>query len=115
MNRIPEKALIKLRLDYILENWDFILKDATGKKTSYSLFLNKIIEAEYQQRLEKERLARILRARIPSSYIIETYPFDRQPKLNKTLIMEAYDSMDYMQEKKDLIFIGPTGCGKTKS
>jgi DNA replication protein DnaC len=27
--------------------------------------------------------------------------------------MEAYDSMNYVQEKKDLILIGPTGCGKT--
>ena len=113
MNKIPEKELIKLRLSHTLENWDFFLKEATNEKISYSRFLNRIIETEYRQRLEKERLARIKRAKIPTSYIIETYPFDRQPKLNKKLIMEVYDSMNYVHEKKDLIFIGPTGCGKT--
>ena len=113
MNRIPEKELVKLRLDHILENWNFILKEATNEKISYSRFLNRIIKAEYQQRLEKERIARIKRGKIPTSYVIETYPFDRQIKLNKKLIMEVYDSMNYVQDKKDLIFIGPTGCGKT--
>ncbi len=113
MNKVPEKELQKLRLSHLLENWDFLLKEATDEKISYSRFLNRIIDAEYCQRLEKERLARVLRAKIPISYVIETYPFDRQPKLHKKLIMEAYDSINYMRDKKDLILIGPTGCGKT--
>ncbi len=113
MNKVPEKELQKLRLSHLLENWDFLLKEAANEKISYSRFLNRIIEAEYRQRLEKERLARVFRAKIPISYVIETYPFDRQPKLHKKLIMEAYDSMNYVRDKKDLILIGPTGCGKT--
>ncbi len=113
MNKIPEKELLKLRLDHTLKNWNFILKEAANEKISYSRFLNKIIEAEYRHKLEKERLARIHRAKIPISYAIETYPFAQQPKLNKKLIMEVSDSMNYIQEMKDLILIGPTGCGKT--
>ena len=113
MNKVPEKELQKLRLSHLLENWDFLLKEAVNEKISYSRFLNRIIETEYLHKLEKERLARVLRAKIPISYVIETYPFDRQPKLHKKLIMEAYDSMNYVKDKKDLILIGPTGCGKT--
>jgi DNA replication protein DnaC len=113
MNMVPEKELQKLRLSHLLENWDFLLKEAANEKSSYSSFLNRIIEAEYLHKLEKECLARVLRANIPISYVIETYPFDRQPKLHKKLIMEAYDSMNYVRDKKDLILIGPTGCGKT--
>ena len=113
MNRLPTKELQKLRLGYTLENWDTILKEATKNEFSYSRFLIAIIESEYQQKLEKERLARINRAKIPIQFAIETYPFDKQPKLDKKLIMEVYDSMNYVHENKDLIFIGPTGCGKT--
>ena len=113
MNKIPEKELVKLRMSYTLENWNIILKEATNETISYSRFLNRMIEAEYHYKLENERLGRVLRAKIPISYVIETYPFDRQPKLHKKLIMEAYDSMNYVRDKKDLILIGSTGCGKT--
>lgn len=113
MNNELTKELQRLRLYHTLENWDKILKDASSKKISYSRFLSGIIESEYQSKLERERQARINRARIPTSYVIETYPFDKQPKLNRKLIMEVYDSMNYVHENKDLLFIGPTGCGKT--
>lgn len=113
MSNIPTEELKKLRLYHILENWDKMLKDAMGKKMSYSRFLSQIIESEYQSKLERERLTRINRARIPVSYAIETYPFDKQPKLDRPLIMEVYDSMNYIHENKNLLFIGPTGCGKT--
>lgn len=113
MSKAPAKELKKLRLYHILENWDRILKDASGEKQSYSRFLSQIIESEYSEKLERERLARVNRARIPVSYVIETYPFERQPKLNKKLIMEVYDSMNYIHDNKNLLFIGPTGCGKT--
>ena len=113
MSNIPGKELQKLRLYHTLENWNEIIKEADKSDFSYSRFLLQIVEMEYESKLEKERLARIDRAKIPTEYSIETYPFKLQPKLNKKKIMEAYDSMDYISENKNLLFIGPTGCGKT--
>ena len=113
MSRKPTEKLQKLRLYHTLENWDKLVKDAYEEDRSYSRFLSFIIESEYQDKMERERLARIGRARLPVEYAIETYPFDRQPKLNRKQIMEVYDSMNYIQDNKNLFFIGPTGFGKT--
>lgn len=112
-SNIPTGELQKLRLYHTLENWDKIIKEADKENLSYSRFLIQIIEMENDSKLERERLARIDRAKIPIEYSIETYPFNLQPELNKKRIMEAYDSMNYIGENKNLLFIGPTGCGKT--
>jgi DNA replication protein DnaC len=45
--------------------------------------------------------------------VIETFPFDRQPNLKKKKIVNMYDRFDYMEKCRNLIFIGPTGVGKT--
>ncbi|MDI6795028.1 MAG: ATP-binding protein [bacterium] len=44
---------------------------------------------------------------------METFPFSRQPKLNKKKLLTIYDSFDYMRKKQNIIWIGPTGVGKT--
>ena len=56
---------------------------------------------------------RINRARIPEKFVMETFPFNRQPKLNKKIIVGMYDAFDYMSKYRNIIFIGPTGVGKT--
>ncbi len=43
----------------------------------------------------------------------EDFPFNRQPKLKKKMVMEVYDSLNYIQQAQVLCFIGPTGCGKS--
>ena len=44
---------------------------------------------------------------------IETFPFARQPKLDRKRIMSLYDSFDYMTKQQNIVWLGPTGCGKT--
>ena len=44
---------------------------------------------------------------------METFPFSQQPHLNKTKVLTLYDSFDYISRVQNVIFIGPTGTGKT--
>jgi DNA replication protein DnaC len=44
---------------------------------------------------------------------METYPFDRQPKLDKKKILLLYDAFDFLAKKQNILWMGPTGCGKT--
>jgi len=44
---------------------------------------------------------------------METFPFERQPKLDKKRILSLYDAFDYMTRNRNCIWVGPTGCGKT--
>ena len=112
-SNLLEKHLKYLRLAVLEENWQKIIKEASQKKSAYSTFLKEIIEKEYYARIEKARLARLKRARIPEVFVLETFPFKEQPKLEKKIVCELYDSLSFINENQDLIFIGPTGCGKT--
>ena len=113
MNEIIKEQLRFLSLKNTLDNWDFLLADAKKDQPSYCNFLANIIEKEYAGQKEKARNARIKRAKIPRLWVMETFPFARQPRLRKKLVLELYDSLSFITEKQELILLGPTGCGKT--
>jgi len=113
MDNVPVKQLRYLGFHHLSESWDAIVKKATRSRPSYHRFLSGIIEKEYERKTEKARLARIKRARIPEVFVMETFPFHKQPRLKKRFVLNLYDSLSFMRENQDLVFIGPTGCGKT--
>ncbi len=102
-----------LRLTGLIENWDHYIKRSQQSNYSITRFLKYVIEEEYKIKKENSRKARLNRAHIPELLVIETFPFNRQPGLNKKKILNLYDSMDYISNNRNLIFIGPTGIGKT--
>jgi len=113
MNKDVQKMLRHLRLWGLLERWDEVLAEARKKRFSPERLLQYVLESEYRSKSENARILRRKRARIPDPLEIETYPFQRQPKLNRKKIMSLYDSLDYMEKNRNIILLGPTGCGKT--
>ena len=113
MDEALEKMLKYLGLRGLLANWDHYT--GIAKKGSFSSvrFLKYVVEQEYKIKQENARKRRICLAKIPEPFVIETFPFDRQPKLNKKIILTFYDCLDYMSKQQNLIWIGPTGTGKT--
>jgi len=113
MDDTIRKQLQYLGCSYTLENWDTIFQEAKKVQPSYQSFFTKIIAREYANKTERARLARIAKAAIPELLVMETFPFAHQPRLKKRMVMELYDSLRFMTQRQELIFIGPTGCGKT--
>jgi len=113
MNKDTEKMLKHLRLWGLLERWDEVIADARKKRFSPERLLKHVLESEYRTKSENARILRRKRARIPDPLEIETYPFQRQPKLDRKKIMSLYDGLDYMEKNQNIILLGPTGCGKT--
>lgn len=113
MNEALIKMLKYLRLGGLLDNWDRYLELAGKGNYSHGRLLEHVILQEYQIKKENARKMRIRKARIPEHFVLETYPFNRQPKLNKKRIESMYDAFDYMTKCRSIIFIGPTGTGKT--
>ena len=97
----------------LLANWDDYISIAQKGSFSHVRFLKYIIEQEYKIKQENARKRRISHAKIPEPFVIETFPFNRQPKLNKKRILTIYDSFDYLSKQQNIIWIGPTGTGKT--
>lgn len=113
MDHELQKILKYLRLGGLLANWDSLLGEARQGKFSHERLLRHVLQAEYRSKGENARLLRRKRAHIPEPWELETYPFGLQPKLDRQRILSLYDSFDYMHKKRNLIWLGPTGCGKT--
>jgi len=108
------KQMLKyIRLGGLLANWDQYLSAAQKGNYSHVRLLKYVVEQEYQIKKENSRKMRLTRAKIPEKFVIETFPFSRQPKLNKKKIVNMYDGFDYMSKCRNVIWIGPTGTGKT--
>jgi len=108
-----EEHLRFLGLRFLLENWETVWADAKTKNPSYYQFLKDFIVQESKYKKERQKNARIKRANVEDPYVMETFPFGNQPNLKKKFVMELYDSLQYMTQPQDMIFVGPTGCGKS--
>ncbi len=91
-------ALVKKQAKYVglevlSENWEVILKEGARKHLSFFSLLSGIIEKEYNNKMEKGRQARIQRARIPEKLVLETFPFSKQPRLDRKTVYQIYDSL----------------------
>jgi DNA replication protein DnaC len=102
-----------LRLGRLLSRWDETLRKARQGRYSSERLLKYIVEEEYRAKRENARLLRRQRANISEMLEIETFPFDKQPKLDRKRVMSLYDNFDYMTQQRGVIWLGPTGCGKT--
>jgi DNA replication protein DnaC len=102
-----------LRLGRLLAHWDETLEKARKGRYSSQRLLQYIVQEEYRTKRENARLLRRQRANIPEMLEIETFPFDKQLKLDRRRVMSLYDSFDYMTKQRGVILLGPTGCGKT--
>lgn len=102
-----------LRLWGLLAHWDELLDAARRGRFSHERLLAHVLEAEYRGKTDNARVLRRKRANISEPLEIETYPFHRQVKLDRKRIMSLYDSFDYMTKKQNIVWLGPTGCGKT--
>ena len=80
---------------------------------SHTRLLNYVLEEEYKIKKENSRKMRLKRAKIPEMLVMETFPFRRQPKLSKKKVLALYDAFDYVSKHLNVIWIGPTGTGKT--
>ena len=102
-----------LRLGGLLAHWDEYLTLAQRQRFSPVRLLRHVVEEEYKLKRDNARRLRLKRATIPEELDLATYPFHRQPKLDRKKILSLYDGFDYMTKPQNIIWMGPTGCGKT--
>jgi len=113
MDEALQRILKHLRLGGLLAHWDELLAEARRGRFSHERLLKHLLEAEYRGKSEHARILRRKRANIAEILEIETFPFARQPKLDRKRIMSLYDGFDYMSKQQNIVWLGPTGCGKT--
>jgi DNA replication protein DnaC len=113
MNDDLKNKLRALRLPRLAAHWDEDLQAAARQRLSHARLLTHLVEEEYRLQCDRARQQRLQRARLPEPWTLETFPFDRQPKLNRKAILALYDTLDFLPKAQNLIWLGRTGCGKT--
>lgn len=113
MNDALKEKLKYLRLTGLLTNWERYLEKAQQSNMSHVRWLEYIIDEEYALKKENARKLRMSRAKIPEKLVMETFPFSQQPNLSKKKLLNLYDAFDYLLKNQNIIWIGPTGTGKS--
>jgi DNA replication protein DnaC len=107
-----EQLLDNLKLHKLKEVLPRELEKAEKQSPSYSTFLARLLREEFQSQQMRFLEYRIRRARLPERWSLETYPWERQPGVSKAAIMQLA-RLDFIDRAANLVFIGPTGVGKT--
>ena len=113
MNKELSDILKNLRLGNLLAHWEDYLKLAADKNFSHARWLTHLLEEEYKRKRENARQLRLKHAHLPEILVLETYPFERQPKLNKKRVLALYEAATMVENEPEAIFqlTNHTGSG----
>ena len=106
------ELLGQLRLKGMTNVFSELLTKAQREGWGHQQLLDQLFREELRHRRERSVQYRLNQAKIPWSWTLTTFPFDRQPSLDKTRIM-SLAGLDFLQRGENIIFTGPTGTGKS--
>ena len=112
INEELEQLLKNLKLRRILDIYDEQLRAAEKEDASYTEFLTRLMRAQWHARQEHSLEWRIRNACLPERWSLDTFPFARQPGVNRKQI-RAFAELEFIDKKENIVFVGPTGVGKT--
>lgn len=104
--------LKQLKLTAILRSYAARAREARNAGSDYEDFLLSLIESELEARADNRLKRRIRDARFPIIKTMEGFNFDEAEGLDKRLIREMSEGT-YIKEKRNIIFVGKTGTGKS--
>jgi DNA replication protein DnaC len=104
--------LKKLRLPAMAEMLDSYTKQAVSSSMSYMDFLSGLVteEVSYKERRGVEN--RIKSARFPVMKSLDDFDYAFQPSIDRKKLSEL-SSLRFIDNKENVLFLGPPGVGKT--
>lgn len=107
-----KKRLSEFKLAGMLNSLETRIQYANEKKLSYCQFLEILCEDEANNRKDNSYKKRYSKAKLPCFKTIEEFDFTFQPSIDSKIINDA-STCSYIKEKKNIVFIGNPGTGKT--
>ena len=107
-----EQLLKNLRLQRILDTYDEQLRAAEKEDVSYSEFVARLLRAQWYARQEGALEWRIQQANLPERWSLESFPFARQPGVNRKQV-RTFAELEFIAKTENIVWMGPTGVGKT--
>lgn len=106
------QILANLRMKRLAEILAEELARADKSGLTYEEFLLGLLRAHYHHRQEAALAWRIKRAKLPEKWTLESFPFKIQTGVSQRQI-RSFATLDFVNKAENIVFIGPTGVGKT--
>src|SRR6202161_1851759 len=107
-----DQLLKNLKLRGILEIYDEQLRAADRDAISSSDLVARLVRAQCQSKQEGAWEWRIRRTNLPERWTLETFPFARQPCVNRKQI-RGVGELEFIAKAENIVLVGKTGVGKT--
>jgi DNA replication protein DnaC len=104
--------LKQLKLPYMSENYKSAAQSASKSNLSHQQFLRRLVDHELAGKRERLVAIRIKQARFPVIKTLDGFDFAFPKRINKRLVLRLFD-LDFIDRKENLIFLGPSGVGKS--
>src|SRR3990172_9698991 len=106
------EQLAHLRLRGIDAALDAELDRAEAEGSPAAEVLWRLLAAEEAHRRERSLAYRLTQAKLPWGWTLDSFPFDRQPGVNRGQI-RALAGLEFLRRNENILLIGPPGTGKT--
>ncbi len=112
MNDDLVKLLSYLKLPYMRENHEDVIKVAAQKQWTHIQFLTELIHQEANLRKDRTIQRRIKIARFPVIKTLDQFNWSWPKKINQAQIQNLF-RLKFIEDKSNVVFIGGVGLGKT--
>ena len=106
------QLLAELRLQGMARVLDDELERAEQGAQPPAELLYRLLLEEHRQRRERALAYRLDHAKLPWPWTLDTFPFERQPGVDKAHIL-SLASLDFVRRAHNLVLVGSTGTGKS--
>jgi DNA replication protein DnaC len=107
-----QNLMAQLRFDGMAAALDAEIERAEREAAPAVELLQRLLAAEAASRRERSLAYRLDQAHLPWRWTLDSFPFERQPGINKAQI-NTLAGLDFLRRADHLLLIGPPGTGKT--
>src|SRR5580693_10457725 len=102
-----EQLLKNLKLRRMLSVYDEQLRAAEKAQSSYSEFVAGLLRTQWHDRQESSLEWRIRRANLPERWSLESFPWARQPGVNRKQ-MRGFEELEFVTKAENIVLVGET-------
>ena len=104
--------LRQLGLAHAASDLDSATQKAISRNDSPTALLDQLMREELRAVLESRARASLKRSQIFPLTLLDTYDFDYPKSIDRDLVVRA-STLNFLEEKTNCVFVGPSGVGKT--
>jgi DNA replication protein DnaC len=102
----------RLKLDRMANDWPPLAQQAAKDEASFADFLERLLNAENEARIERQRQALLKLATLPAIKTIEQYDFGFASGAPRQQIQELA-ALTFIERAENIVLLGPSGVGKS--